>query len=578
MKKRLTALLLCCLAVVLTLGTSALAATAVSSIKMKLNAPVVGECADFAPLFDGTVGVDSTTVKWYDITDGDSELGEDTEIKSGHSYRVEIAVESNFSYEIAEGVTGSINGISCANVYVSGSKAQLVGEFEAAEATKVTSLEYALSGYEEGETVGETALTQGAGNVGTVWGNGEYRSYFYLTASGATLDNMSDYSYNAAETINASSCYYLAIKIEAEYGYDISGLETDDIKLTSHNITAQTLFDDPDDGSVRYAIFKLPLFGTEIDSIAITMTTPEQGEYLDFAATATATPTGSASVCDIADRVWYHINKTYYPLAQDENDWYTVTSSDGRYLIGGDDYFYFELSLAPKKGYVITDSTKISFNGTTAVNIFGHKGESGTVYAGAFFSPYKDETTRELSFYKTVALGGNTAPDTVTFGLEIVDMNHGDVSAEDITFNASVKTRGSGDFIGTLKVTGSKTDVESMFTTGFFVAESKGDDKGWAYSDAVWYLCSGETEDDADKIFIYPATLKEDKDGKYYDIDWDHAAEKMEFTNTYTKNTDKAAGDTPGMDDGTDTALWACLALVSAAALGTVVYRRRRSR
>ncbi len=116
-----------------------------------------------------------------------------------------------------------------------------------------------------------------------------------------------------------------------------------------------------------------------------------------------------------------------------------------------------------------------------------HGSEHLHLYKHVEFVTTERTATYGLPFTKTVKQGGSVAPGQETFSLEIFDIGNGNANEyKDVTYTASVKTNGAGDYEGVLTITGPASQVRQMVSEGFFVREVKGSAANWTYSDAVW--------------------------------------------------------------------------------------------
>ena len=149
-----------------------------------------------------------------------------------------------------------------------------------------------------------------------------------------------------------------------------------------------------------------------------------------------------------------------------------------------------------------------------------------------------DNVTCEIPFTKTVTLGGNTAPGKTDFELKIFDIGSSNKNEyKDVTYTAVVTTYGEGSYEGKLVISGPTRQVKAFVSEGFYVREVNNNLSGWTYSDAVWHVWPGETEDDngiPTKMNIYST-----KNGE------GAAVEQMTFENTYTYNHTTHARRTP---------------------------------
>ena len=171
-------------------------------------------------------------------------------------------------------------------------------------------------------------------------------------------------------------------------------------------------------------------------------------------------------------------------------------------------------------------------------------------------------TRYELPFTKTVKLGGSAAPGQENFELEIFDVgiNHMEEHAKEL-YTAAVTTNGAGDYDGKLVISGPADQVRELVCEGFYVREKNADAANWTYDDAVWHIrperTGGLTVDPPlvnvpsgnvpleetgpeYSLAIYATTREESDNGAYYE-DYGTPANKMTFTNTYTRSSSSAS-------------------------------------
>ena len=183
-------------------------------------------------------------------------------------------------------------------------------------------------------------------------------------------------------------------------------------------------------------------------------------------------------------------------------------------------------------------------------------------YEKAEFTNTYNGTSYKLPFTKTVKQGGSADPGRETFELEIFDV--GVSSMEEHAKNlytAAVTTNGAGDYDGRLVISGPADQVKALVCEGFYVREKNAGTANWTYDDAVWHIkpqyeqtgglivdpplvnnlpadTQPETDANEYRLAIY-ATKREasDNGGGVDYVDSETTAEKMTFTNTYTRST-----------------------------------------
>lgn len=174
------------------------------------------------------------------------------------------------------------------------------------------------------------------------------------------------------------------------------------------------------------------------------------------------------------------------------------------------------------------------------------------------------ETRYELPFTKTVKLGGSADPGRETIELEIFDVGVGSMEehAKEL-YTAAVTTNGAGDYDGKLVISGPADQVEALVCEGFYVREKNAGAANWTYDDAVWHILPERTgyivdvdaplvnnppadtqpETDANEYrLVIHATKREESDNGVYYEDSEATADKMTFTNTYTRSSGGGGG------------------------------------
>ena len=202
--------------------------------------------------------------------------------------------------------------------------------------------------------------------------------------------------------------------------------------------------------------------------------------------------------------------------------------------------------------------------GTMQLNI--HVSGNDVYYTKAeFTNTYTySETRYELPFTKTVKLGGSAAPGRETFELEIFDVGVGSMEehAKEL-YTAAVTTNGVGDYDGRLVISGPADQVEALVCEGFYIREKNAGAANWTYDDAVWHILPERTgyivdtdaplvnnlpadtqpETDANKYrLVIHATTREESDNGVHYADSEASADKMTFTNTYTRSSGGGGG------------------------------------
>ncbi|WP_033121288.1 S-layer homology domain-containing protein [Oscillibacter sp. ER4] len=208
---------------------------------------------------------------------------------------------------------------------------------------------------------------------------------------------------------------------------------------------------------------------------------------------------------------------------------------------------------------------------TMQLNI--HDPGNDAYYPKAEFTNTYNGTRYELPFTKTVKLGGNTAPGRETFELEIfgVGVRYMEEHAKDL-YTAVVTTNGAGDYDGALVISGPADQVRDLVCEGFYVREKNAGAANWTYDDAVWHILRERTDAEGDyiivdtdaplvnnlpadtqpeteanehRLVIHATTWEESDNGGRY-ADSEALADKMTFTNTYTRSTSGGGGGSTG--------------------------------
>ena len=208
-------------------------------------------------------------------------------------------------------------------------------------------------------------------------------------------------------------------------------------------------------------------------------------------------------------------------------------------------------------------------HGTMDLNI--HVPGNDAYYTKAEFTNTYNGTSYELPFTKTVKLGGNTAPGQETVKLEIFDVRNSNLTNYGNLYTAAVTTNGVGDYDGKLVISGPADSVEALVCEGFYVREKNAGTANWTYDDAVWHILPKRTdtegsyiivdtdaplvnnlpadtqpETDANDRLVIHATKRMESDNGIYYMDSEIPADKMTFTNTYTRSTSGGGGGSTG--------------------------------
>lgn len=203
---------------------------------------------------------------------------------------------------------------------------------------------------------------------------------------------------------------------------------------------------------------------------------------------------------------------------------------------------------------------------TMQLNI--HDPGNDAYYPKAEFTNTYNGTRYEIPFTKTVKLGGSAAPGRETFELEIFDVRNSNLTNYANLYTAAVTTNGAGDYDGALVISGPADQVRDLVCEGFYVREKNAGTANWTYDDAVWHIepqyeqtgglivdpplvnvPSGnaplEETGPEYRLAIYATKREKSENGVYY-ADYGTSANKMTFTNTYTRSTSGGGGGSTG--------------------------------
>lgn len=208
-------------------------------------------------------------------------------------------------------------------------------------------------------------------------------------------------------------------------------------------------------------------------------------------------------------------------------------------------------------------------DGTMQLNI--HDPGNDAYYPKAEFTNTYNGTSYKLPFTKTVKLGGSAAPGRETFELEIFNVGNSNLTNYGNLYTAAVTTTGAGDYDGKLVISGPADSVEALVCEGFYVREKNAGGANWTYDDAVWHILPKRTdtegsyiivdtdaplvnnlpadtqpETDANDRFVIHATKREESENGVYYVDSEAPADKMTFTNTYTRSSSGGGGGSTG--------------------------------
>ena len=242
----------------------------------------------------------------------------------------------------------------------------------------------------------------------------------------------------------------------------------------------------------------------------------------------------------------------------------------------GRNYIYLREQKGSAAGWTYSDAlyrvNRNTQDGQTYTYSFDRVDGENAVYSlekATFTNTYTySETRYELPFTKTVEQGGSAAPGRETFELEIFNVGNSNLTNYGNLYTAAVTTNGVGDYDGALVISGPSDQVRELVCEGFYVREKNSGAANWAYDDAVWHIKpqyeqtgglivdpplvnvpSGnvplEETGPEYRLAIYATKRMESDNGIYY-MDSEIPADKMTFTNTYTRSTSGGGGGSTG--------------------------------
>ena len=179
------------------------------------------------------------------------------------------------------------------------------------------------------------------------------------------------------------------------------------------------------------------------------------------------------------------------------------------------------------------------------------------LYKNIHFVTSEKSATYSFPFTKVVKKGGDVAPGTQEFELEIFNVGVGQIEDyTDVTVTATVTTNGAGEYEGLLTIQGPKSQIRDITCEGFCVREKNTGVANWTYSDAVYYIFCYEYEIATDgqsatqsSYDIFPVQLVETDNGAFYEKTQDMPVASMTFENVYTEKAAPAATDKPATDN-----------------------------
>lgn len=211
--------------------------------------------------------------------------------------------------------------------------------------------------------------------------------------------------------------------------------------------------------------------------------------------------------------------------------------------------------------FELTHAVAVDDEGTT-IDLIEHDGAEQAksflhLYKNIHFITGEKSATYSFPFTKVVKKGGDIAPKSQEFELEIFNVGVGQIEDyADVTVTATVATNGAGEYEGLLTIKGPKSQVRDMAREGFCVREKNTGVTNWTYSDAVYQIFCYEHEIATDgqsaiqfSYDIFPVKLVETDNGAFYEKTQDMPVASMTFENVYTEKAAPAASDKPAATD-----------------------------
>lgn len=214
----------------------------------------------------------------------------------------------------------------------------------------------------------------------------------------------------------------------------------------------------------------------------------------------------------------------------------------------GRNYIYLREQKGSAAGWTYSNamyhvSYRMNNDGSHSYIFDGVDPTRGSYLEKAPFTNIYNGTSYKLPFTKTVKLGGNTAPGRETFELEIFNVGNSNLTNYGNLYTAAVTTNGAGDYDGALVISGPANQVRDLVCEGFYVREKNAGAANWTYDDAVWHVQPNDSQTPG--LTIHATKRMESDNGIYYE-DSEALADKMTFTNTYTRSTSGGGGGSTG--------------------------------
>lgn len=214
----------------------------------------------------------------------------------------------------------------------------------------------------------------------------------------------------------------------------------------------------------------------------------------------------------------------------------------------GRNYIYLREQKGSAAGWTYSNamyhvSYRMNNDGSHSYIFDGVDPTTGSYLEKAPFTNIYNGTSYKLPFTKTVKLGGNTAPGRETFELEIFNVGNSNLTNYGNLYTAAVTTNGAGVYESALVISGPSDQVRDLVCEGFYVREKNAGTANWTYDDAVWHVQPNDSQTPG--LTIHATKRMESDNGIYY-VDSEIPADRMTFTNTYTRSTSGGGGGSTG--------------------------------
>lgn len=196
--------------------------------------------------------------------------------------------------------------------------------------------------------------------------------------------------------------------------------------------------------------------------------------------------------------------------------------------------------------FTFKDNTTLTVNGTQCEAVYGEATPGRGAFWGYFKLPVLDAVPMAIPFTKTVEQGGNVAPGTGSFELEVKNLYVGsNRPIDNYTIDGlSFTTDGSGTSDKQFTISNDNfAAVLQLLDEGILVSEKQSGNAGWQYDDTVWCvkLHHDPVVNGLDDVtptmqgYSFDFFKGEMVDGEFVP-DSQTPTDKMTFTNTYTED------------------------------------------